>query len=113
MSCNCCCTNTLDFCNQNICQDSEVDFDILAQETGVYKMITYFLGLQLIVSADISIGEKVIFPIDKLNESYEFTAEIYTPSGDRVVIRKNDIDYDCFKFKTIIGISLNPIEESS
>ncbi len=101
---DCCCTKTLDYCSQDVCGD--FDLDILAQVNGVYRMDVFFLNTKLTLSETFVIGEKIIFPIDKLNESYQFTAEVYDPNGTRVLIRKDNIDYDCFKFKTVMSIAV-------
>lgn len=112
MSCQCLCTNTLKFCNQNICGPG-IDFDIKAQILGVHKLITYFLNLQIIIEAEFAVDEQIIFPISELNENYEYTVELFDPLGNKIAIRKNDIDYDCFKFRTIIQKVLVAVEVES
>lgn len=104
MSCKCCCTNVLDFCSQGVCGD--IDFDILAQVAGVHKLVTYFQEVKITMEETFSVGDSIIFPLSALNESYQYTAEIYDPNGTRVLIRKDDIDYDCFKFKTVMNVSV-------
>lgn len=101
MNCSCCCTNILDFCRQGVCGEG-VDFDILAQVAGDHKLVIDFLGIQITVLAYFEVDEKIIFPVDELNENYQYTGEIYDPAGAKILIRKNDIDYDCVKFKTVM-----------
>lgn len=110
MSCGCCCTNTLNFCNSPVCGD--VDFDVLAQVAGTHKLITEFLGIQITIENEFGIGDKITFPTDQLNENFQYTVELFDPNGAKILIRKNDIDYDCFKFRTIINKTINAVAES-
>lgn len=103
MSCNCCCANVLDFCKQDICD--EIDFDILALLQGEHKMVTYFLGIKTTISQTFEVGDKIVFPLENLNENFMYTAELYDPEGNRIVIKKDEISYDCFKFRTTINIA--------
>lgn len=109
---SCCCTNTLDFCKQDICS-SGIDFDILAQKTGIHKLVVDYLGITETISASITEGDHIIFPVDSLSETYQYTAEMYDPDGVKIIIRKDDIDYDCFKFTTSVNIALNEVAEES
>lgn len=111
MSCSCCCTNTLNFCDQDVC--GSIDFDIKAQITGIHKLVTYFLNSKITIEASFGVDDEIIFPLDLLNEDYEYTAEVYDPTGARVLIRKDSIDYDCFKFKTVVNINLVQVAEES
>lgn len=45
MSCKCCCENTLNLCDQNICDG--IDLGITAQIPGVHKLRIFFLGTML------------------------------------------------------------------
>jgi hypothetical protein len=104
-NCGCCCTNTLNFCAQNVCGD--IDFDVKAQATGTHKMVTGFMGMQIIIENEITAGDNIAFPIDSLNENFQYTVELFDPNGSKILIRKNDIDYDCFKFKTYINVTIS------
>ncbi len=112
MSCSCCCTNTLGFCNQNVC-GSGINFDIKAQVEGVHKLVTYFLGIQLIIEVFFLVDDFLVFPISDLNENFEYTVELFAPSGDKIVISKDSIQYDCFKFKTVLQKVLVAVAEES
>lgn len=101
---SCCCVKTLNYCEKDIC-NGEIDFDVLVQSAGVHKMVVDFLGTQITILADLEVGEFLIFPITDLNEGYEFTANLYEPDGDKIIIRKDDVDYDCFKFKTVVNVA--------
>lgn len=103
-NCLCCCTNTLNFCEQDICGD--FDLDIKAQIDGLHKLITSFLGIRITLSKEFAVDEEIIFSLDGLNESYEYTAELFDPEGTKIIIRKNLIDYDCFKFRTTINVAV-------
>lgn len=101
---SCCCSNTLDFCTQNVC--GEIDFDILATNNGVYVMQTEFLGVQVVISKYFLAGDSIIFPLNLLNESYQYTANIFNPNGTQISIPKSGVEYDCFKFKTILNVAV-------
>lgn len=103
MSCQCCCTKTLNLCSADIC-GNEINFNILAQSSGVHKMVTDFLGMPITIEKDFLAGDDVIFPIEGLNEDYEYTVQLFDTSNDKIVIRKDEVDYDCFKFKTTINV---------
>ena len=103
MSCGCCCTKTLDFCKVDIC-DNQLDLDLYAQSEGTHLLITYFNYMRIVVSAYFTPGQRMIFPVENLNENFQFTAEVYDPSGNRVVVRKNAIDYDCIRFQTTLSL---------
>lgn len=101
MSCKCCCTNTLDLCDQNICDG--VDIGIAAQVPGVHRLVTYVLEQMVVLEAEFIFGEQIIFPLDNMMENYQFTAELFDPIGTKILIRKGNVDYDCFRFKTVIA----------
>lgn len=108
----CCCTNTLKYCDQNICGDG-VDFNTTAQIPGVFKMVASFLNTQVVIEAEFAMDDELIFPISDLNENYEYTVELFDPNGDRILIQKDDVNYDCFKFKTVIQKTLVTVEIES
>lgn len=108
----CCCTNTLKYCDQNICGDG-IDFNAQAQMPGVFTMIASFLSAQVVIEQEFTMDEQLIFPIDALNENYEYTVELFDPNGDRIIIQKDSVNYDCFKFKTVLQKVLNAVEIES
>jgi hypothetical protein len=55
----------------------------------------------------------MIFPIDELNENYEYTVELFDPNGDRIIIQKDEVNYDCFRFKTVIQKPLTLVDIES
>lgn len=100
---SCCCVKTLDYCKQDICGNA-IDFDVLAQVEGIHKLVVDFMGIQVKVMAFFEVGDKIIFPTNLLNENYQYTGNITDPNGAKVVVRKNEIDYDCVKFQTVISL---------
>jgi hypothetical protein len=103
-NCSCCCTNTLNFCEQDIC--GELNLDIKSQVAGMHKLITHFLGKKVTLSKEFDVDEEISFSLDGLNENYEYTAELYDPDGTKILIKKDNVDYDCFKFKTVINVAV-------
>lgn len=110
MSCKCCCTNTFKYCDQDIC--GEMDFDIKAQVGGTHKLITFFIGKKITILKDFEVGENIIFSLDGFNENFEYTVELIDPNDAKILIRKDEVDYDCFKFSTVINTTVNYVVES-
>lgn len=109
----CCCTNTLGLCDQNVCGDG-VEFEATAAMPGVYKMVVQFLNMSFAIEAEFAQDDVLIFPIDQLNENFEYTVEIFDPVGDKVTIAgSGEIEYDCFKFRTILQKTLVAVEVES
>lgn len=94
------------FCNS-------VEFQTEAAMPGVYKLKVDFLGNTLVIEQEFGLGDQLIFPIDKLNENYEYTSEIIDPLGDKVTITESPYEYDCFKFRTVMSKTLVEVEVES
>lgn len=107
----CCCTRVLNLCNQNVCGD--VEFEATAEIPGVYKMVVQFLNMSFAIEVEFAQDEILIFPLGELNENYEYTVELFDPNGDKVTITKDAVEYDCFKFRTIIQKTLVAVEVES
>lgn len=105
MSCDCCCKKTLNICSVSICDDG-IDIGITAQVDGEHKMIVEFLSVQYVIVKTFAVDDKIIFPVSSLNESFTYTARVYEPDGKQVVIEKDAIQYDCFKFKTVVNVAV-------
>lgn len=100
-------------CNQNICGDG-VEFTLTAEMPGVYKLVTSFLNIKIVIEQEFELDDQLIFPIDKLNENYEYTVEIYDPLGDKVTMAgSGEPEYDCFKFRTVIQRTLVAVDVES
>ena len=104
MSCQCQCTNTLDFCDQDVC--GEIDFDVLAQVEGDHTLKLDYLQTKITLTQSFQVEEKIIFPVTSLNENFQYTGELYDPNGVKIVISKNGVEYDCIKFNTVVNVSL-------
>ncbi len=102
MSCPCVCTKVLDYCNANVCDS--IDFDVIAVVAGEHKLLTDFLNVEIELSETFGIGDRIIFPIISLNENYQYTCELFDPNGAQIIINKDGIQYDCFKFQTRIKL---------
>ena len=99
MSC-CSCNKILDFCSTPACSNGSLDLQIKAQLDGIYTLITDFLGAEVKIPQDFLIDDRIVFPTEGLNEEYTYLAKVYDPAGDQVVILKDAIEYDCFRFST-------------
>lgn len=105
---SCCCDKILFFCKQKSC--GEIDFDVKAQLEGVHKLVTTFIGVEITIEKSFLPDDKIIFPLDQLNENYTYTCQLFDPEGNKILIRKDDVDYDCFVFETVISYDVT-IEE--
>lgn len=103
MSCNCCCTNTLDLCRQSVCDT--LDIGITAQLHGVYKFIVDFLGTEITLAEEFEVDDELEFDITGLNENMTFTGKLYQPNDKQIIISKDGVSYDCIKFKTVISVA--------
>lgn len=103
MSCNCCCTNTLDLCRQSPCD--MLDIGITAQIPGVFKFKLDFLGTEIILSEEFEVDDEIEFDITGLNENMTFTGKLYQPNDKQIIISKSGVNYDCIKFKTVISVA--------
>jgi hypothetical protein len=103
----CCCENILDIGCFNPC--GALKFESLAATTGEYTLEVEFLDTKQAIKATIDAGNQIEFNLDGLNENFDFTARLFAPDGTKLTITVGSIDYDCIKFKTVIGQSFNPI----
>lgn len=111
MNCTCCCTNVLNFCTQNVC--GEINFDVKAKMDGVHKLITDFLGVQITISKYFLTDDFLIFPLSLLNENYQYSVNLFDPTSAQIIITKDSIEYDCFKFKTILSMDISDVNYGS
>lgn len=105
MSCICC-DNKLNLGCVTTCDALTISYTSPTTET--YTLLVDF-GQQLIeIPADITTGNELVFDISNLNQAYTFTGQIMNEAGDILTFRDtNNIDYDCFLFQTIIGLTTN------
>lgn len=111
MNCNCCCTKTLDFCDQDVC--GELDLDIKAQLPGVHTLVVHFLNVQYSLQSDLQVDENIVFSLEGLNENYTYTATLFDPNGKQILIKKSGVEYDCFTFHTQLHFTLNLVSDGS
>ena len=114
-NCGCCCTRILNLCDQDVCGNG-IDFNITAQSDGEHTLHLTFLGvISFKIKKTFTTRDEIIFPVDQLSEDYQYTTELFDPNGDKILIAKNGIDYDCFRFKTVINktITVAAIESGS
>ncbi len=103
MSCNCCCTSTLDLCKNSVCD--MLDIGITAQIPGVFTFVLDFLGTTITLAEELEVDDPISFDITGLNENMTFTGKIYQPNDKQIVLNKDGVLYDCIKFKTAISVA--------
>ena len=75
-------------------------------EENNYQLVIDFLYTQITLEELQIEGEKISFDISALNENFEYTGKIYDANGDLVTITIGEDEFDCIKFKIVMGISL-------
>lgn len=96
----CCCAKILDLCDVGICKDAILKTGINAAVDGDHVLILDFFGVDIMIVQTQVTGAEITFPIDGLNENYEFEGRIVNPAGDQISFIKNAVDYNCIKFRT-------------
>lgn len=104
MPCDCCCKNVLNLCKIPVC--GEVDFGITAQQDGTHQLVVNFLETEITVNKSFSIGDQIVFDVSRLNEDYTFLSQLFAPDGKQILIRKDNVDYDCISFQTVMAYSI-------
>lgn len=104
MSCKCCCTAVLDLCEVSAC--GSIDLGITAQEAGEYQFLLQWLGTQVALTKTFEIDDELSFSVEGLNENMAYTGQLISPSGKQVLISKDEVVYDCFKFKTVVNATI-------
>lgn len=102
--CDCCCTKTLNLCRVPVC--GTIDFGIVAQQSGNHKLVTWFLGMEIIINKIFGATNPLVFDISSLNQDYVFDAKLFAPDGKQIVISKDSVEYDCITFQTMLVSSL-------
>lgn len=106
---SCCCLKTLNLCSKPIC--GLLILDKIVGESGesgdvLFTLVLDFLETTVTLSQAQTIGENISFDISMLNESFEYTGQIFDNAGNVVKITSGEVDYDCIKFKTVMNVSL-------
>lgn len=104
MSCDCCCVKTLRLCKTSACDD--IDFGITAQTPGKHSLVIEFLGREITITKTFAADDEITFPASSLNENFTFKGKLFDPFDKQIVIRKDDIYYDCVEFKIIANATI-------
>lgn len=112
---SCCCIKILNLCNKPVCGSLEIAQAAQAAD-GVannYTLLLDYLETAISLVQQQTEGANIIFNINSLNESFQYTGQIFDSAGDTVSVTVDDEIYDCIKFKTImqIGAVTTPVEE--
>jgi len=108
---DCCCSKTLKMCSVNIC-DGIIDLGVVAQTSGIFKLMLNFLGGKVTIEQEFDEDEEIIFNISSLNENFEYSGKLFEPDDDQVILNKDGVEYDCFKFSTYINQTISNVVES-
>lgn len=109
----CCCLRVLNLCNVPVCGSLVIEKVAEGLPSGAesgalneYQLKIDFLNTQITLTEEQTDGENIHFDVSALNENFEFTGEVYDSEGNKVTITIGEVEYDCVKFKTIMGVSL-------
>lgn len=91
-------------CKVSACDD--IDLGITAQVSGSHKLVVDFLGREITITKTFAASDEITFPASSLNENFTFSAKLYDPTGKQIVIRKDDVDYDCVEFKIVANATI-------
>lgn len=83
----------------NICDALDVGF--IAPVTGVYTLVTKYLGATQVVRSTVLEGCPVCFNVCGLNGNYTYkSAALFDAKGERIILKDEDgKEYDCISFK--------------
>lgn len=104
----CCCVRTLNLCDAPVCGTLELKQAATAGESGVaniYTLVLDYMETAITLVQAQEEGKNIKFNIGKLNENFQYTAQVFNLGGNPVSIVKDGISYDCIKFKTILKLS--------
>jgi hypothetical protein len=101
-----CCTKTYNLGCFNHC--GSISFGE-AESTETLTAILSFANNHQSLSIDISDGDPYLIPLSSLNEDAFYTFKLYDDSGSVHTVTIDDIEYDCFEFKTMVvsGITVS------
>jgi hypothetical protein len=101
---SCCCLNTLNLCNVPVCGILELDAVATAPESPAsndYTLVLDFLNTTITLVQEQTEGENIRFDVSMLNENFQYTGQVFDPSGEIVSIGESD----CIKFKTVLNVA--------
>lgn len=102
----CCCTKILNLCKVAVCGEAELDLHVTAQVEGEHELRLNYLGVQLSLKETFEADGAIKFPTAELNENYTYLGELFDPNGDKILIQKDGINYDCIQFETVLSYEL-------
>lgn len=108
---SCCCIRVLNLCKVPVCGTLEINQATESGASGLYTLLLDYLQTTITLTGEQAEGENISFDIRKLNESYEYTGQIFDSEGNKISITVDDVEYDCIKFRTIMQISAEPVED--
>ena len=108
--CICCEFKTLKMGCVTTCENLVISYTSPVQQN--YTLVMQFGGQITEITSTIDAGLPLQFDISDLNESYTFTAYVRNDiTGDKIVFLDNIGGvfnrYDCFLFKTKVGLTVN------
>lgn len=107
MQCCICCESSLDLGCVTTCEDLVISY--LSPVLQNYTLVVAFGGEVTETTSLIDVGLPLSFDISDLNESFTFSGYVRDQTGTRLVFVDPStlIEYDCFQFKTKIGLTIN------
>lgn len=97
MACLNCCQNPI--CLENVCAAGfTLDTNFLAPEAGAYRLEALFLSRLVSFSLNADLGQRLVFSLFGLNESFSYDFKLFGPSG-QILLGVSGID--CIRVKTI------------
>lgn len=69
-------------------------------------MVVDFLETEIIFNKTLTTADPIKFDISRLNEDYVFRARLYSPDGKQIIVRRENVDYDCISFQTVMSYSV-------
>jgi hypothetical protein len=104
----CCCLKTLHLCDVPVCGVLELNVVAIAAESPAstdYSLVLDVLGSRITIIQEQTEGENLRFDVSALNESYQYSGQVFDPSGEIVNIESGGESYDCIKFKTVLNVA--------
>jgi hypothetical protein len=105
---NCCCLNVLNLCNVPVCGILELNAvatDPESPASNDYSLVLDFLGQTVTIIQEQTEGDNIKFDVSMLNENYQYTGQVFDPSGEIVNIEDSPNSYDCIRFKTVLNVA--------
>jgi hypothetical protein len=104
----CCCLKTLHLCDVPVCGVLELNVVAIAAESPAstdYSLVLNFLNTTITLIQEQTPGDNVKFDVSMLNENYQYTGQLFDPSGEIVNIEDSPDSYDCIRFKTVMNVA--------